>query len=111
MLHSSVKKNSIPNQPALKQTPFVVKHKELTFSCIANRDERSNGPIQRNTTPDPLNEKTAHGMICIMSQQQFESTSDSYLVNTFCPNCYNNCFLPGKTCPNECFCRWYKRYD
>jgi len=105
------------------------------FSCNywQNSWDRGNGSIVRNTSPD-LNQYKG-SLFCFMSEEDFKSTSGRwqefmteaqynqliphafqskedlihnwYLRNVFCPNCRVNCQSPDKTCPSECYCRWY----
>ena len=107
---ADIRINRIANQPALKSTPFEIKNKEKIFSCIIHRNDRGGGPIKALTS-QTVSESNATGMVCLMSQEHFESKNKdaNYHKNTFCVSCYNNCFI-GKTCPKECYCSWFKKY-
>ena len=100
-----IKIKPVENQPEYKSTPFIIKNKEKIFSCMRNYNPFS-GPIQHIDRTDLDNYKTGHGMICIHP----EELPGQEMLN-YCHNCYYNCFFPGKTCPNDCYCRWFNKYQ
>ncbi len=93
--------------------PFTVPDKEPVFGCRKHRLDRgsptgdASGPLMYAGYPD-LN-KGRH-MICVMpeSHPNFNDTDTTYLRNTYCPNCYTNCFLSNANCPSECYCQYLK---
>ena len=111
---SDIRIDPIPNQPAYKPVPFRVPDKEPVFNCRKHRLDRG-GPT--GDTPGPLkyigypdSTKGRH-MVCVMPETHpnFNDTNSNFLKNTWCPNCYNNCFI-NNNCPSDCYCSWFNRY-
>jgi hypothetical protein len=113
---SDIRIDPIPSQPAYVSTPFTVPDKEPVFNCRKHRLDRGGptgdtpGPLLYNGQPD--SSKGRH-MVCVMPETHpnFNDTNTNFLRNTWCPNCYNNCFAKSDgSCPSDCYCSWFNRY-
>ena len=110
---ADIKIKPVANQPAQQSTPFTVPDKEPVFSCRKHRPDRDSptgdgpGSLVYAGYPDPS--KGRH-MVCVMpdSHPRFNDTN-TYMRNTYCPNCYTNCFI-NNNCPSDCYCQYFNRY-
>ena len=74
------------------------------------------GNIVRLNQPDPLQYK-ANGIYCSVDNKfindSIKSLPGNYQENfnlffwSVGQNCRQNCMSPSKTCPRDCYCRWY----
>ena len=100
-----------------------------------NTNDRGNGSIIRNASPDLHQYKG--NLFCFMSEELYLSSPkfwkdfmtqqqyDSLIPNinqskedlignwyrnfVFCPRCRQECSKPETKCPSECYCRWFSR--
>ena len=77
---------------------------EPTYDCYAmyggptNWNSTVSGPWwHRNTSPDPY-QYIGDGMVCMIVPTQN--------ISDVCESCRINCGFQGKTCSDNCYCRW-----